>query len=125
MQSSAKVVCIPPVLTGVLWPVVGAHITKAHFVKAGDIKEAVTGMAAVAHAIVDGEAQLWAVMDGDDILASWTTALERDGDDLVLVIRGLSGSDMERWGEDITAAMVKFARDEGCTSSRVDNGRAH
>jgi hypothetical protein len=116
------VVCVPPILTGIMWPQVGPRITKRLVVAERDLKAAAARMVEYAHEIADGERQLWAVLDGDKIATAWTTAIE--GEERVLSICGITQDDMQQFGPLIKEAMVRFAQAEGCTDSRVDHGRA-
>lgn len=125
MQSRANpiVVCVPPILTGLMWPHVGPHITKRLISAEGDLKAAAERMVEMAHQVADGERQLWAVMDDDAVATSWTTSIE--GEERILVICGITQEDVKQYGPLIKNAMVAFAQAEGCSSSRVDTGKVH
>lgn len=125
MQSKAEpiVVCVPPILTGLMWPHVGPHITKRLISAEGDLKAAAERMVEIAHQVADGERQLWAVMQDDAVATSWTTSIE--GEERVLVISGITKEDVLQFGPLIKSAMVGFAQAESCSDSRVEIGKVH
>lgn len=123
MQSSAKVVCIPPILTGAMWPHVGPHLLQRHMQATGaNLKQAFEDVHTNCSAILDGEAQLWCVMDGKRVLASWITVISLEPEGKVVTVAGVTAQEMAEWGDEIEEAMADFARAEGAVRIGVDKG---
>ena len=68
--------------------------------------------------ILDGDALLWLVWDGERIEAAVSTILQKANGNLSCVIVACGGNDMGRW-VGLIEKIEKYAKDEGCTSTRI------
>lgn len=68
--------------------------------------------------ILDGDALLWLAWDGERIEAAASTILQNANGNLSCVIVACGGNDMGRW-VGLIEKIEKYAKDEGCTSTRI------
>lgn len=117
--TDTNVLCIPPVALGAMWPAVGAALLSHHVETSQcDPVDGLKDVHETCAAVLDGMAQLWAVIEGGKVKAAWLTEIHnRDGKieitTSVIPHRIIEGP----YGASIRKAMTKFAKDEG--ASRV------
>lgn len=121
MPSKADVICIPPVLLGAMWPTVGQALLGAHIETSGcDLRAGLHDLHETCAAVLDGVAQLWAMVDDDKITSAWLTKIETRDAKLVVVTSTIPARVMDAYGDPIRQAMAKFAHDEGAEHTLIN-----
>lgn len=114
MPSKAEIICIPPVVIGAMWPVVGMALLEAHVeVTDCELEKGLRDIHESCASVLDGTAQLWALMEDDRAKAAWLTEIRKADGGTEVVTSTIPARVMAAYGDSIREAMTDFARGEG------------
>lgn len=104
--------CVDPKQIRRVWP----HAS--HFIKKAILRTGLSDFKEVEDSILDGDALLWLVWDGERIEAAASTVLEIANGNKSCVIVACGGDDMGNW-LGLIEQIETYAKNEGCQSTRI------
>lgn len=108
----AELVCVDPKEIRRIWP----HASR--FIKRAILRTGLSDFREVEDSILDGDALLWLVWNGERIEAAVSTILEVANTKKSCVIVACGGDDMANW-IDLIDQIETYAKNEGCQSTRI------
>lgn len=121
MKNEPRIIPIPPMMIGDMWPHVVPHLIKG-LTKATDLT-----LRQVADDLVAGSDQLWCVIWRDKVVAAFLTSVFEDDADQnrrYLGVYALGGEGIEAWGKLLGEKMIEAAKSAGCASVRFTGREA-
>lgn len=112
MPFQAELHCVAPGYLTAVWAKCQGSIREA-------MRRGGLGLfAAVEHAVMSGESQLWIAWDGTSIAGACVTSLHDTDAGRVCIIDACGAGDFDRVSH-LLAGIEDFARDEGCVAVRI------
>jgi len=108
----ADLVCVDPAQVKRIWP----HAS--HLIRAAILRTGLSDFSIVQDSILNGDALLWLVWDGNQIKAAASTILEIANGEKTCVIVACGGGDMREWFG-LIEQIETYAKNEKCRCTRI------
>lgn len=113
VQPPHRLICVPPLDIGKVWPMVSAMI-EAAYAEDGEMMPP-----ELPEWLGAGKGQLWLSVEGEKIIAALTTSIEPMSHGRRLRMISCGGDRMDLW-KDCHLQIEEFARAEGCDRIRIE-----
>jgi hypothetical protein len=110
-QANIRVLQIPPTMFADMLPHVGPCLLKGLAPIDLTLKQA-------CDEVVRGVAQLWAVLDGEQVLAAFMTSILLEGGVRTVSVFALGGKELTSWANALDGEMMKFAKSQSARCVR-------